>query len=76
MANGQTNCRKDKPMSEKQDVYTKITDKIIADPEKGVRTWMQPWGLSNAAGRITAGIRSANVDPGHRVKQSVLNMCA
>lgn len=27
---------------EKQDVYTCITNKIIADLEHGVRTWMKP----------------------------------
>jgi antirestriction protein ArdC len=57
MANGQTNCRKDKTMSEKQDVYTRITDKIIADLEKGVRTWMKPWDSGNTAGRITRPLR-------------------
>jgi len=30
---------------ERQDVYTRITDKIIADLEQGVRTWMKPWGF-------------------------------
>jgi antirestriction protein ArdC len=28
--------------NERQDVYTRITDKIIADLEQGVRTWMKP----------------------------------
>jgi antirestriction protein ArdC len=27
--------------NERQDVYTRITDKIIADLEQGVRTWMK-----------------------------------
>jgi antirestriction protein ArdC len=39
--------------TEKQDVYTRITDKIIADLEQGVRTWMKPWNAGNTAGRIT-----------------------
>ncbi len=38
--------------NEKQDVYTRITDKIIADLEQGVRTWMKPWNAGNTAGRI------------------------
>ncbi len=25
------------------DIYTGITEKIVADLEKGVRPWMQPW---------------------------------
>jgi antirestriction protein ArdC len=30
-------------MSEFRDVYTKITDRIVADLEQGVRPWMRPW---------------------------------
>lgn len=39
------------------DVYTRITDKIIADLEKGVRPWMKPWSADHAAGRITRPLR-------------------
>ena len=42
---------------EKQDVYTRVTNKIIADLEKGVRTWMKPWNAGNTAGRITRPLR-------------------
>jgi antirestriction protein ArdC len=41
----------------KTDVYTRITDKIIADLEKGVRPWHQPWNAEHAAGRITRPLR-------------------
>ena len=27
----------------RQDVYARVTDKIVADLESGVRTWMKPW---------------------------------
>lgn len=27
----------------RQDVYTRVTQKIVADLESGVRTWMKPW---------------------------------
>ena len=37
---------------EKQDIYTRITNKIIADLEKGVRPWMKPWNAENTNGRI------------------------
>lgn len=40
-----------------QDVYTRVTDKIIADLERGVRTWMKPWNAEHAAGRITKPLR-------------------
>jgi antirestriction protein ArdC len=47
--------------NEKQDVYTRITDKIIADLEQGVRTWLKPWNAGNTAGRITRPLRSNGV---------------
>jgi antirestriction protein ArdC len=30
-------------MSEKLDVYSRVTNKIIADLERGNLTWLQPW---------------------------------
>jgi antirestriction protein ArdC len=35
------------------DIYARITDRIVAELEKGVRPWMQPWRSSNAIGRVT-----------------------
>jgi antirestriction protein ArdC len=46
---------------ERQDVYIRITDKIIADLEQGVRTWMKPWNAGNTAGRITRPLRHNGV---------------
>lgn len=43
--------------SNRQDVYTRITNKIIADLEQGVRPWMKPWNAEHAAGRITRPLR-------------------
>jgi antirestriction protein ArdC len=40
-----------------QDVYTRITTKIVADLEQGVRTWMKPWNAGNTAGRIMRPLR-------------------
>ncbi|WP_149535762.1 ArdC family protein [Siccirubricoccus phaeus] len=39
------------------DVYSRITDKIIADLESGVRPWMKPWSADHVAGRITRPLR-------------------
>jgi antirestriction protein ArdC len=39
------------------DVYTRVTDKIIADLEQGVRTWMRPWSAEHASGKITRPLR-------------------
>lgn len=34
------------------DIYTRITDRIIADLENGVKSWTKPWSAGNTAGRI------------------------
>lgn len=39
------------------DIYTKITERIVADLEKGVRPWVQPWRAGNASGRVTRPLR-------------------
>jgi len=39
------------------DIYARITEKIVADLEKGVRPWVQPWSAGNAVGRITRPLR-------------------
>jgi antirestriction protein ArdC len=41
----------------KQDIYSRITNKIIADLEKGVRPWMKPWNAEHAAGNISRPLR-------------------
>ncbi len=39
------------------DVYSRVTDKIVADLEQGVRPWTRPWNAEHAAGRITRPLR-------------------
>ena len=39
------------------DIYTRVTEKIIADLENGVRAWMKPWRVSHTAGKITRPLR-------------------
>ena len=41
----------------KQDVYSRITDKIVTDLEAGVRPWHRPWNAEHAAGKITRPLR-------------------
>lgn len=43
--------------TERQDVYTRITDKIVASLEQGVRPWIKPWDAQHAAGRIVRHLR-------------------
>ncbi len=40
-----------------KDVYSRITAKIVADLEKGVRPWFKPWSAGNTAGRILRPLR-------------------
>lgn len=43
--------------TEKADLYTRITNRIVADLEQGVRPWFKPWNAEHAAGRITRPLR-------------------
>lgn len=45
----------------KTDVRRKVTDRIVAQLEKGVRPWREPWNVGHAAGRITRPLRSNGV---------------
>jgi antirestriction protein ArdC len=45
----------------KQDIYERITGKIVADLEQGVRPWMKPWNAEHAAGRITKPLRGNGI---------------
>ncbi len=41
----------------RQDVYSRITEQIVAQLETGVRPWIKPWNAEHAAGRITRPLR-------------------
>jgi antirestriction protein ArdC len=43
--------------TDKQDIYTRITNQIVSHLEKGVRPWVRPWDAQYAAGRITRPLR-------------------
>ena len=42
----------------KSDVYTRITNQIIAELEQGVRPWMKPWDAAHAAGSVSRPLRA------------------
>jgi len=46
----------------RMNVYSRVTSKIIADLEQGVRPWHKPWSASNASGTIIRPLR-ANGQP-------------
>lgn len=43
--------------TDRKDVYTRVTERIISDLEQGVRPWMKPWNAEHAAGRINRPLR-------------------
>jgi antirestriction protein ArdC len=45
-------------MTTRTDIYTRVTDAIIADLENGVRPWLRPWNAEHAAGPITRPLRA------------------
>ncbi|WP_234894871.1 ArdC family protein, partial [Agrobacterium vitis] len=46
-----------KAESDRIDIYTRITDRIVEDLEQGVRPWMKPWSAVNTDGRISRPLR-------------------
>lgn len=46
-----------KSTATRADVYSRVTDRIIADLEQGVRPWLKPWSTDNAAEGITRPLR-------------------
>ncbi len=45
-------------MSEKLDVYSRVTNRIIADLESGNLTWLQPWQAGHKAGPVSRPLRA------------------
>ncbi|SAL77905.1 ArdC family protein [Caballeronia telluris] len=43
------------------DIYSRVTDKIVADLEQGVRPWVEPWKAGNAGARIPLPVRHNGV---------------
>jgi antirestriction protein ArdC len=41
----------------RNDVYSRVTDQIIAELEAGVRPWVQPWNAAHAAGEVSRPLR-------------------
>src|ERR1700736_2659951 len=45
-------------MTEKADIYTRVTNKILADLERGNLTWLQPWQAGHRAGPVSRPLRA------------------
>jgi antirestriction protein ArdC len=48
---------KTNPVTAATDVYTRITNRIIDDLERGVRPWLKPWSVTNAPDRVARPLR-------------------
>ena len=59
-----------KSTNPRADVYTRVTDRIIADLDRGVRPWMKPWNANNAAEHITRPLRHN----GARLRRAALSV--
>lgn len=60
-----------KEFNSRSSIYDRITDRILADLEKGVRPWFKPWCAGNSEGRITQPLRH-NREPYHGVNVLML----
>jgi antirestriction protein ArdC len=45
----------------RNDVYTRVTDQIVAELEAGVRPWVQPWNAAHVAGEVSRPLRFNSV---------------
>lgn len=45
------------PRVAREDIYARVTSKIVALLEQGVRPWVRPWSSKSGAGRITRPLR-------------------
>jgi antirestriction protein ArdC len=45
-------------MTTRTELYTRVTNAIIAHLEHGVRPWLRPWAADRAAGRVTRPVRA------------------
>jgi antirestriction protein ArdC len=50
--------KKESEMTEKLDVYSRVTNKIVADLERGNLTWLQPWQAGHQAGPVSRPLRA------------------
>ena len=48
-------------MQGKEDVYSRVTNRIIDDLEKGELTWVQPWQAGHVAGPVSRPLRSVGI---------------
>ena len=45
-------------LTQRTDIYTRVTNALIADLEQGVRPWLKPWNAEHAAGHVSRPLRA------------------
>lgn len=50
-----------RPNLPREDVYSRVTARIVADLEQGTRPWLKPWSVTHTAGRITRPLRASGL---------------
>ena len=50
---------KNSTSASRADLYTRVTDRVVADLERGVRSWLKPWTSANV--RLTVPRRHNGV---------------
>jgi len=48
-------------MSQPEDIYTRITNKILSDLEKGELSWRKPWNSNHLASHVQRPLRANNI---------------
>ncbi|RUW99865.1 DUF1738 domain-containing protein, partial [Mesorhizobium sp. M2A.F.Ca.ET.037.01.1.1] len=46
-----------KEKGSRADLYARITEKIVADLENGVRPWVKPWSADHPSGSVNRPLR-------------------
>jgi antirestriction protein ArdC len=44
-------------ITNRSDIYSRVTDQIVAELEAGVRPWVQPWNAAHTAGEVSRPLR-------------------
>jgi len=47
--------------ADRKDVYSRVTDTIVAALEQGTRPWMQPWAAGHVAGPVSRPLRAGGI---------------
>ncbi len=61
---------------QRSDIHARVTERIVADLQKGVRPWVQPWSAARAGGPVTRPLRHNGAERGKQVGARCVNPVA